>query len=168
MPQHKGPKLGPCLPHPQRHGGGTLGFAEAAPPGGLVQEHTQSVTHTHTHTHPSRRGPYRTPQHCTLPFASPRVLPNLPSESFARTEVIAWRGSLWLLNITGVSLSKPAVQTSTSLTADNIPLSSQGHEYSHPLANNTTLTPTRPFPHSVSHSHNHSLICHVVLPSFFP
>lgn len=54
-----------------------------------------------------------------------------------------------------MSLSKSTIQTYRSLTADNIPLSSQGHEYSHPLAN-TTLTPTRPFPHSVSHSHNQS------------
>lgn len=132
-----------------------------------INTHRQTHARAHTHTPPpppSRRGPYRTPQHYTLPFASPRVLPNFPSQSFARTEVIAWRGSPWLR----LSLSKPAVQTSTSLTADNIPLSSQGHEYSHPLANNTTLTPTRPFPHSVSHSHNHSLICQVVARSFFP
>lgn len=37
----RGPRLGRCLPHPQRPGGGTIGLAEAAPPGGRFGKHTQ-------------------------------------------------------------------------------------------------------------------------------
>lgn len=98
------------------------------------------------------------------------VLPNLPSESFAKREVIDREAAPEPPKVTGVSWSKLTGQAYTSLTADNIPLSSQGQGYSHPLANNTVLTPTRSFPHSVSHSHNHTvcLVHHKVPCPFFP
>lgn len=157
------------MPHPQRVGRGTLGFAEAAPPSGLFGEHAQSP--------PTSGGvPTRLPSTVSSPTraqASPErgsVLPNLPSESFAKREVTAREAAPEPPKATGVSWSKLTGQAYTSLTADNIPLSSQGQGYSHPLTNNTVLTPTRSFPHSVSHSHNHTVcLVHNKVPCpFFP
>lgn len=73
------------------------------------------------------------------------VHPSLSSESFAKRGYCSKRKPLGPSTITGVSRPKP-----TPASQQTTFQSSQGHEYSHPLANNTSLTPTRPFPHSVS------------------
>ncbi|XP_007470517.1 PREDICTED: transcription initiation factor TFIID subunit 4-like [Lipotes vexillifer] len=85
---------------PRRVGGDTLGFAEAAPPSGLFGEHAQSP--------PTLGGPYRLPSTVPSPIraqASPErgsVLPNLPSESFAKREVIAREAAPGPPKVTGL------------------------------------------------------------------
>lgn len=52
------PRLGPHLPHQRRVGGGNLGLAEAAPPGGSLGEHTQPPPTTRVLPHSPARCPF--------------------------------------------------------------------------------------------------------------
>lgn len=164
----RGPKLGGCLPHPQRLAEGTLGFAEAAPPGGQFREHT---------SHPQPWGVPTLLPSAVLPLRRAQaflergsLLLNLPSETFAKRSVLTERRPLGpqkspqvgeLVQSYRPSLRQPhSRQRSTVFSGSGI-LSPSGKQ--HNLNTHTTF-PT----FSLRHNHSVCLVHQKVPCPFFP
>jgi hypothetical protein len=119
---------------------------------------------------PQSHSPMLCPQSTSprLPLARLHA-PKPALESLARREVTVRRGASpgppTIARVSGPNLQSKPTLVPQQTTFHCL---SQSHKYSYPLENKTVLTPTRPFPHSVSGSHDHSLIRHVVPRSFIP